>query len=138
MFLSSFDAVPFTHRSSLNFAVTDGESVVVTRFRSGSDDGPSLYITHTSRYHVDAIHHDLRHNAQEQIRRHKSFVNVKKQQNNTQVNSCKDTVIVCSEPLDYDRRDWTLVPNNNMVEMAMKKMMARKMAKKMRMKAMRV
>jgi predicted glutamine amidotransferase len=102
-------------KSSLNFAVTDGESVVVTRFRSGSNDGPSLYITHTSRYHVDAIHHDLRHNAQAQSRRHQSFVNVKKLQNNTKVNSCKDTVIVCSEPLDYDDRDWTLIPNNNIV-----------------------
>ena len=29
--------------------------------------------------------------------------------------ACKDSVIVCSEPLDYDDRNWELIPNNNMV-----------------------
>ena len=31
------------------------------------------------------------------------------------MDACKDSVIVCSEPLDYDDRNWKLIPNNNIV-----------------------
>ena len=102
-------------KSSLNFAVSDGETVVVTRFRSGSDDGPSLYLTHTNKYQVDAIHRDLRHKPTVQHRREKSMFNMKEKKVIGNMDACKDSVIVCSEPLDYDDRNWELIPNNNMV-----------------------
>ena len=102
-------------KSSLNFAVSDGETVIVTRFRSGSEDGPSLYITHTNKYQVDAIHHDLRHKPTVQHRREKSIFNMKEKKVIRNADACKDSVIICSEPLDYDDRNWKLIPNNNIV-----------------------
>jgi len=83
-----------SNASSLNFAITDGYSVVCTRFRNcPNEDPPSLYCAHGSEFSVDSSNNN-------------EFV--------MKSEGVKDTVIISSEPLSTEG-DWKLIPRNHMV-----------------------
>jgi predicted glutamine amidotransferase len=76
-----------------NFAVTDGESVVVTRFTTDDSRQPeSLYFAEGDRFAVEDEHYRM-------------FPIVDRAR----------AVIVASEPLTHDKRGWMMVPENHMV-----------------------
>ncbi len=77
--------------SHLNFAVTDGEQIVTTRYTNGNDLPESLYYTTGAKFEVN--HHEAR---------------ILPTSNHPQA------VIIASEPLT-DRENWTAVPHNNML-----------------------
>jgi len=81
--------------SSLNFAVTDGKSVIATRFRNHeTQDPPSLYYTLASEFScVDG---------------------------EVKIAPCVcdqncNAVIIASEPLTFSQKCWKLVPKNHML-----------------------
>jgi len=81
--------------SSLNFAVTDGKTVVATRFRNNDEqDPPSLYYACTSEYTCK-----------------NGVIKIEVSQPGEKTKA----VIVCSEPLTYDPSKWTLVPKNHVL-----------------------
>lgn len=82
--------------SSLNFAVSDGKTVVATRFRdSPLEEPPSLYYCKVTHMEMVAnemeIHHDPKCG-----RKPKG-------------------VVIASEPLTYQSENWTLIPKNHMI-----------------------
>jgi len=82
--------------SSLNFAVTDGSTTIITRFRDHpKEDPPSLYYTLMKSYHITE-ENDFTFENSESFNESMGF-------------------IVCSEPLTYDETDWFKVPKNNMI-----------------------
>eukprot|EP01125_Pyxidicula_operculata_P013673 TRINITY_DN4542_c0_g1_i3.p1 TRINITY_DN4542_c0_g1~~TRINITY_DN4542_c0_g1_i3.p1 ORF type:complete len:207 (-),score=21.29 TRINITY_DN4542_c0_g1_i3:81-701(-) len=80
---------------SLNFGVTDGHTVIATRFRDHpEEEPPSLYYTRASKYEV--------------------------LEDDVEITPCTEkdcccSVIVASEPLTYCQKSWTLVPKNHLV-----------------------
>jgi len=81
--------------SSLNFAVTDGRTVIATRFRDhDSQEPPSLYYTTASDYSCEDGEIKLSPCSPDQL--------------------C-NAIIVASEPLTFSRKCWTLVPKNHMI-----------------------
>lgn len=83
-------------RSLLNFAVTDGHSVVVTRYVSSkSDAAASLYYSSGTDWVEDP-----RHKGQFQMQRR---------------DKASDVVLVASEPLTFERHNWLAVPTNTIV-----------------------
>jgi len=88
-------------RSSLNFAVTNGETVVVTRFRSGSlDDPPSLYYAASTQPQDPSQHPQL-------------FAS-------PEAGSSPGTIMVASEPVYHHHYDsaappWVLIERNTVV-----------------------
>eukprot|EP01100_Stratorugosa_tubuloviscum_P008297 TRINITY_DN3453_c1_g2_i1.p1 TRINITY_DN3453_c1_g2~~TRINITY_DN3453_c1_g2_i1.p1 ORF type:complete len:327 (-),score=162.82 TRINITY_DN3453_c1_g2_i1:116-1057(-) len=83
-----------TIHSSLNFAVTDGVTIVATRFRNCDlqiEEPPSLYYSYGSDFQM----------AEGTFRVGRS--------------EPKDTVLIASEPLTTILEDWTLIPSNHMI-----------------------
>jgi len=79
--------------SSLNFALTNGEITIATRFRnSDSEDPPSLYYTTCSKYSCKQGKTILEHESQ-----------------------YARSVVVSSEPLTEDTSEWALVPKNSIL-----------------------
>ena len=82
-----------TSASHCNFAVTDGQSIVASRYISTEDEEPqSLYVAQGTRFEV----HDGRYRM-------------------IRSNGRNEAVIVASEPLTDVQEDWELVPRNHMV-----------------------
>lgn len=80
--------------SLLNFAVTDGELVVVSRYiTSQKDEAASLYFSTGSRF----------------------FEYEKGQFKMERLNRSQDVIFVASEPLTFERGDWICVPTNTLV-----------------------
>lgn len=95
-------AVPAEHqlddvetRSLLNFAVTDGHSVIVTRYVSSKTDAAaSLYYSSGTAWVEGKVKGQFR-----MERRDKA----------------SDVVLVASEPLTFERHNWLSVPTNTLV-----------------------
>ena len=84
-----------TEPSLLNFAVTDGHSVVCTRYVSSRDDeAASLYFSSGTRFH------EYKEGGFYRMERH---------------DRGQDLVMVASEPLTFERRDWVTVPTNSVL-----------------------
>src|ERR1700710_580477 len=80
-------------RSLLNFAVTDGHSVVCTRYVSSrTDEAASLY------YSSGTTWEDKSQKGEYQMDRRDKGA---------------DIVLVASEPLTFDRESWVTVPTNS-------------------------
>ena len=80
--------------SLLNFAVTDGECIVVSRYiTSSTDEAPSLHFSCGSSF-VESAPGEYR---MERLDRN------------------QDVVMVASEPLTFERGDWTAVPTNSIL-----------------------
>ncbi|CAO1599096.1 glutamine amidotransferase subunit [Xanthoria calcicola] len=81
-------------RSLLNFAVTDGHSVVCTRYvSSGKDEAASLYWSSGTSWQEDK--------------------SVKGRYRMERRDKGADIVLVASEPLTFERDDWVIVPTNS-------------------------
>ncbi|MGI9224867.1 MAG: ergothioneine biosynthesis protein EgtC [Woeseiaceae bacterium] len=79
--------------SDFNFAVTDGHSLLATRYSSGNKARPeSLYVANGNRLEI--------HDGQFRM---------------DPVTDDPEAVIVASEPLTEQREDWELVPGNHIV-----------------------
>lgn len=91
------DGVGAVGESSLNFAVTDGVSIVASRYRSSAvEDPPSLYYSFGTRPDhahevIDGLHLTAGPGA-----------------------GAADTVIIASEPL-WSQPEWVLVPRDSMI-----------------------
>ncbi|KAL3232412.1 putative glutamine amidotransferase DUG3 [Nakaseomyces bracarensis] len=80
--------------SLLNFAVTDGSSVVVSRYiTSSTDEAASLHFSCGSRF-IETSPGEYR---MERLDRN------------------QDVIMVASEPLTFERGDWTAVPTNSIL-----------------------
>lgn len=80
--------------SLLNFAVTDGESVVVSRYVSSkTDEAASLHFSTGSRF----------------LEYEPGLFKMER------LNRSQDVVFVASEPLTFERGDWTCVPTNTVI-----------------------
>lgn len=83
-------------RSLLNFAVTDGHSVVVTRYVSSrTDEAASLYYSSGTDWVEDP-----QHKGQFQMERR---------------DKASDVVLVASEPLTFERHNWLTAPTNSII-----------------------
>lgn len=80
--------------SMLNFAVTDGESIIVSRYISSKvDEAPSLYFSCGSDF----------------IERKQGEFNMHR------VDKKNKMVLVSSEPITFERNDWTAIPTNSLL-----------------------
>ncbi|KAG7191464.1 uncharacterized protein KQ657_003140 [Scheffersomyces spartinae] len=83
-----------TEPSLLNFAVTDGESVVVSRYVSlKTDEAASLYFSTGSKF----FEYEPGHFKMERL------------------NRSQNVVFILSEPLTFERGDWITVPTNTIL-----------------------
>jgi len=79
----------------MNFALTDGHTIVATRFRNHPmEDPPNLYFSFGSEFAQDPdglyrMHGEAR--------------------------GKRDTVLITTEPLTMVEEDWTLVPKNHII-----------------------
>ncbi|KAL7270615.1 glutamine amidotransferase subunit [Rhizina undulata] len=81
--------------SLLNFAVTDGHSVICTRYVSSeTDEAASLYFSSGTRFH------EYKEGGFYRMERH---------------DRGQDLVMVASEPLTFERGDWVTVPTNSIL-----------------------
>lgn len=84
-----------TQPSLLNFAATDGHSVVCTRYVSSrTDEAASLYFSSGTRFH------EYKEGGFYRMERH---------------DRGQDLVMVASEPLTFERGDWVTVPTNSIL-----------------------
>mmetsp|Transcript_29800 Transcript_29800/g.41919 ORF Transcript_29800/g.41919 Transcript_29800/m.41919 type:complete len:432 (+) Transcript_29800:68-1363(+) len=91
------EAADLPEPSSLNFAVTNGEVVIATRFRNSvSEEPPSLYYTKKLKYRCTE--------GKEFKCRSSEFSPQKFR-----------SVVISSEPLTYNEDDWALIPKNHMM-----------------------
>ncbi|KAJ1967994.1 glutamine amidotransferase subunit [Dispira parvispora] len=82
-----------TQSSLLNFALTDGRTVVCTRYVSSHEfEAPSLYYSSGSRF----------------AERNGSYRMEKRDKR-------EDAVVVASEPLTFEKADWLTVPSNTLL-----------------------
>lgn len=89
------DAAGVTEPSLLNFAATDGHSVVCTRYVSSrTDEAASLYFSSGTRFH------EYKAGGFYRMERH---------------DRGQDLVMVASEPLTFERGDWVTVPTNSVL-----------------------
>lgn len=80
--------------SSLNFAVSDGKTVVATRYRdSPTDEPPSLYYCLVSHMEMVGNEMEILHDT----------------------SKAPKGVVIASEPLTYQSENWTLIPKNHML-----------------------
>ncbi|EHA57291.1 hypothetical protein MGG_11745 [Pyricularia oryzae 70-15] len=85
-------------RSLLNFALTDGHSIICTRYvSSATDEAASLYYSSGSQWENRPSHEDECNFQME--RRDKGA----------------DVVLVASEPLTFERENWVNVPTNSIL-----------------------
>ncbi|KAF8544813.1 nucleophile aminohydrolase [Trichophaea hybrida] len=90
-----FQETGTTEPSLLNFAATDGHSVVCTRYVSSrNDEAASLYFSSGTRFH------EYREGGFYRMERH---------------DRGQDLVMVASEPLTFEREDWVTVPTNSVL-----------------------
>jgi len=81
--------------SSLNFAVTNGKTTVVTRYRDHPNESPpSLYYTLVKDYEIEGTNFKIE---------------------KTEVFQDSMGLIICSEPLTFDKSEWTKVPKNSII-----------------------
>ncbi|KAJ2704073.1 glutamine amidotransferase subunit, partial [Coemansia spiralis] len=81
--------------SLLNFAVTDGQSVVCTRYINNADrEASSLFYSSGSEFHSEQDSGSYRM---------------------AKANKREDVVVVASEPLTYERSDWLVIPTNTLL-----------------------
>lgn len=84
-----------TEPSLLNFAATDGHSVICTRYVSSrSDEAASLFFSSGTRFH------EYKEGGFYRMERH---------------DRGQDLVMVASEPLTFERGDWVTVPTNSVL-----------------------
>ncbi|KAI1424400.1 nucleophile aminohydrolase [Xylaria sp. FL1777] len=84
-------------RSLLNFAVTDGHSIICTRYVSSkTDEAASLYFSSGTQWETKPASEDRDYQME---RRDKGA----------------DIVLVASEPLTFERENWVNVPTNSML-----------------------
>ncbi|KAJ1825800.1 glutamine amidotransferase subunit [Coemansia sp. RSA 2706] len=89
------DEAGIEERSLLNFAVTDGQSVVCTRYVTSRDlDAASLFYSSGSEFKSEADSRQYRM---------------------VKANKREDVVVVASEPLTYERSDWLAIPTNTLL-----------------------
>ncbi|AEO62608.1 6e85b567-1775-4700-95a0-663aeaf70b10 [Thermothielavioides terrestris] len=85
-------------RSLLNFAVTDGHSIICTRYvGSSSDEAASLYYSSGTLWETRAPTPDSQHYLMERS------------------DKGADVVLVASEPLTFERENWVNVPTNSIL-----------------------
>lgn len=85
--------------SLLNFAVTDGESVIVSRYiTSRTDEAASLHFSTGSRF----------------FEYEPGLFKMER------LNRSQDVIFVASEPLTFERGDWTCVPTNTIISITKK------------------
>ena len=83
-----------TEPSLLNFAVTDGKSVVCTRYISSkTDEAASLFYSSGTSFHQYA----------------------KGQYRMERMDKGQDIIMIASEPLTFERADWVTVPTNTIL-----------------------
>ncbi|EGX43454.1 hypothetical protein AOL_s00215g190 [Orbilia oligospora ATCC 24927] len=88
-------AAGITEPSLLNFAATDGHSVVCTRYISSrTDEAASLYFSSGTRFH------EYKTGGFYRMERH---------------DRGQDLIMVASEPLTFERGDWVTVPTNSIL-----------------------
>jgi len=86
--------------SSYNIVMTDGETLVVCRFRTHpTEESPSLYYTYGTDFHYDREKDQLRLVLSEHL---------------DDPNKA-ESVIIASEPLTHNHWEWKLIPNNCML-----------------------
>ncbi|KAJ1960234.1 glutamine amidotransferase subunit [Dipsacomyces acuminosporus] len=79
--------------SLMNFAVTDGQSVVCTRYITSMDlEGASLFYSSGSEFKSESGQYRM-----------------------VKANKREDVVLVASEPLTYERSDWMAIPTNTLL-----------------------
>ncbi|KAJ2477696.1 glutamine amidotransferase subunit [Coemansia sp. RSA 2320] len=89
------DDAGVTDTSLMNFAVTDGQSVVCTRYITSSEkEGASLFYSSGSEFRSDAESGQYRM---------------------IKANKREDVVVVASEPLTFERTDWMVIPTNTLL-----------------------
>ncbi|KAJ1723180.1 glutamine amidotransferase subunit, partial [Coemansia biformis] len=89
------DEAGVTSISLLNFAVTDGQSVVCTRYiTSAEKEAASLFYSSGSEFRSEADSGQYRM---------------------AKANKREDVVVVASEPLTYERSDWLAIPTNTLI-----------------------
>lgn len=89
------DSAGVTEPSLLNFAATDGHSVICTRYISSrTDEAASLYFSSGTRFH------EYKPGGFYRMERH---------------DRGQDLVMVASEPLTFERGDWVTVPTNSVL-----------------------
>ncbi|KAI8323773.1 N-terminal nucleophile aminohydrolase [Martensiomyces pterosporus] len=89
------DEAGVTETSLMNFAVTDGQSVVCTRYITSSElEGASLFYSSGSEFKSEADSGQYRM---------------------VKANKREDVVVVASEPLTYERSDWMAIPTNTLL-----------------------
>lgn len=90
----NFPRVGESSYSSLNFAVSDGKTVVATRYRdSPTEEPPSLYYCTVSRMEMVANEMEILYDP----------------------TLPPMGVVIASEPLTYQSENWTLIPKNHMI-----------------------
>ena len=88
-------SVGITEPSLLNFGLSDGHSVVCTRYVSSkTDEAASLYFSSGTRFH------EYRPGGFYRMERH---------------DKGQDLVLIASEPLTFERGDWVTVPTNSIL-----------------------
>ncbi|ODQ78169.1 hypothetical protein BABINDRAFT_162840 [Babjeviella inositovora NRRL Y-12698] len=84
--------------SLLNFAVTDGESIVISRYiTSLTDEAASLHFSTGSSFKASPDANDCNPPYEFKMER---------------LNRSQDTIMIASEPLTFQREDWITVPTN--------------------------
>jgi len=109
--------------SSLNFAVTDGNTVLCSRFRNGgesTDDPPSLYYSTCSIYNMEDNSISIRERTIVPEIYKDSYFAVSgqipselKRSFSFEVGS--NSVIIASEPLSFVESQWNLIPKNHII-----------------------
>ncbi|KAJ2848086.1 glutamine amidotransferase subunit [Coemansia erecta] len=89
------DEAGVTETSLLNFAVTDGQTVVCTRYITDRErEGASLFYSSGSEFRCEEESSTYRM---------------------IKANKREDVVVVASEPLTYEKSDWMVIPSNNLL-----------------------
>ena len=107
---------PLDTRSLLNFALTDGESVICTRYISSLTDAPaSLYFSSGTSW--ERITYPTPSPSSSSSSPPSSSIAPASATDYTMSRPTRDssTIIVASEPLTFERGDWVTVPTNSML-----------------------
>ncbi|PSN65680.1 glutamine amidotransferase [Corynespora cassiicola Philippines] len=101
-------------RSLLNFAVTDGESVVCTRYVSSkTDEASSLFFSSGSSWNEAKSKQQQKDHSGSEDKFGCCFEPGKKDYIMERRDKGSDIVLVASEPLTFERDNWVTVPTNS-------------------------